>query len=52
MTEIEIKQMQDKIIAGLTLARRRLVEDAKKNDEELVIWRDGKVVRVKARDLK
>lgn len=52
MSEIEIQQMQDKIKAGILLARKRLVEKAKKNDDELVIWRNGKVVRIKAKDLK
>ncbi len=52
MSEVEIKQMQEKINAGILLARKRLVEKAKKEDGELVIVRDGKVVRVKARDLK
>ena len=52
MSEIEIQQMQDKIKAGILLARKRLVEKAKKNDDELVIWQDGKVVRIKAKDLK
>ena len=36
MSEIEIKQMQEKIDAGILLAQKR----------------DGKVVRIKARDLK
>lgn len=52
MSEIEIKQMQEKINAGILLARKRLVEKARKEDGELVVVRDGKVVRIKARDLK
>ena len=52
MSEIEIKQMQEKINAGLLLARKRLIEMTKKEDGELVVVRDGKVVRIKARDLK
>lgn len=52
MNEIEIKQMQEKINAGILLARKRLVEKARKEDGELVVVRDGKVVRIKARDLK
>ena len=52
MSEIEIKQMQEKINAGILLARKRLIEKTKKEDGELVIVRDGKVVRVKAKDLK
>ena len=52
MSEIEIKQMQEKINAGILLARKRLIEKTKKKDGELVGGRDGKVVRIKARDLK
>ena len=51
MSEIEIKQMQEKIDAGILLAQKRLIEKTKK-DGELVVVRDGKVVRIKARDLK
>lgn len=49
MSEIEIKQMQEKINAGILLARKRLIEKTKKEDGELVVVRDGKVVRIKAK---
>ena len=52
MSEIEIKQMQEKINAGILLDRKRLIEKTKKEDGELVIVRDGKVIRIKAKDLK
>ncbi len=52
MSEIEIKQMQEKINAGILLARKRLIEKTKNEDGELVVVRDGKVVRIKAKDLK
>ena len=52
MSEIEIKQMQEKIDAGILLAQNRLIEKTKQEDGELVVVRDGKVVRIKARDLK
>ena len=52
MSELEIKQMQEKIYAGILLARERLIEKTKKEDGELVVMRDGKVVRIKAKDLK
>lgn len=51
MSEIEIKQMQEKIKEGILLARKRLIEKTKKEDGELVIVRDGKVVRIKAKEL-
>ena len=34
------------------LARKRLIEKVKKEDGELVVVRDGKIVRLKAKDLK
>ena len=52
MSEMEIKQMQEKIDAGILLTQKRLIEKTKKEDGELVVVRDGKVVRIKARDLK
>lgn len=39
MSEIEIKQMQEKINAGILLARKRLIEKVKKEDGELVVVR-------------
>ncbi len=51
MSEIEIEQMQEKIDAGILLAQQRLKEKARKEDGELVIMRDGKVVHVKADEL-
>ncbi len=41
----------DEVLAGVRRAVEKVVEQAKRNDEELVIARDGKPVRVKARDL-
>ena len=52
MSEVEIKQMQEKIDAGILLAQKRLIEKVQKEDGELVVVRDGKVVRIKAKDLK
>ena len=43
MSEIEIKQLQEKINAGILLARKRLIEKTKKED--------GKVVCIKAQEL-
>ena len=48
MSEIEIKQMQEKINAGILLARKRLIEKVKKEDGELVVVRDGKIVSITA----
>ncbi|GAB3724342.1 hypothetical protein [Spirosoma lituiforme] len=39
------------VLAGVRRAVQKVVEQAKHNDQELVIARDGKPVRVRARDL-
>ena len=41
----------DELLAGVRRAVQKVIEQAKRNDEELVIERDGKIVYVKARDL-
>jgi hypothetical protein len=51
MNTVESDPLLEKITEGVKLAIHRLVEKTKKEDGELVISRNGKVVRVKARDL-
>ncbi len=45
-------EISDKITKGVALAIERLIEQTKKEDGELVVSKDGKVVRIKARNLK
>ncbi len=45
-------QLVDKITEGVKLSIKRLIERAKKEDGELVISKNGKVVRIKARELR
>ena len=52
MDKEEIEEMREKILKGIALAYERLVEQKKKEDGELVFSKDGKIVTVKARDLK
>ncbi len=52
MSKEESDQLTDKITEGVKLAIQRLIDRTKKEDGELVIYKDGKVVRIKARDLK
>lgn len=47
----EMKEVEQKILQGLELAFRRLVEEKKREDGELVFSKDGKIYKVKARDL-
>ena len=50
-TETKKEDMAEKIMQGFRLAHKRLIEKAKREDDSLVIERDGKPIRVKARDL-
>lgn len=52
MTRDEAILVGEKISRALELSFKRLVEKTKKEDGELLFSKDGKVVRVKARDLK
>lgn len=46
------KEISDKITQGVILAVDRLIEQTKKDDGDLVVSKNGKVVRIKARDIK
>ncbi|MBX2964701.1 MAG: hypothetical protein KF845_01055 [Cyclobacteriaceae bacterium] len=48
----QFQEVSEKITEGVILAVKRLIEKTKKEDGELVISKNGKIVRVKARDLK
>ena len=45
------KELSEKVLKGFRMAYKKLIEKAKRDDETLVIVRDGKIVHVKARDL-
>jgi hypothetical protein len=51
MTKEGVKDLRSKILQGIDLAYRKLLASKQKEDGELVISRNGKVVRVKAKDL-
>ena len=52
MTEEEVKEMRLKILQGIELSYNRLLISKQKEDGELVISDKGKIVEVKAKDLK
>ena len=52
MSRLETDQLVEKITQGVQLAIHRLIERTKKEDGELVFSKNGKIVRIKARDLK
>jgi len=51
MNKEDAKIMQDKIVKGVELAYKRLLFEKQKDDSELVFSHNGKIVKVKARDL-
>ncbi len=51
MTKENVIDLRSKIIRGIDLAYNRLLIAKQKEDGELVISRNGEIIRVKARDL-
>ena len=51
MTKDNVKDMRAKILNGIDLAYRRLLITKQKNNEDIVISKDGKIVHVKASEL-
>lgn len=51
MTKEEGEILRNKIKKGLEISYQRLVEKTKKEDGTLVFSKDGKIIRVRARDL-
>jgi GTP cyclohydrolase I len=45
------EELVEKIMEGLDKTYQKLLETAKRNNEELVILKDNKIVRVKPQDL-
>jgi hypothetical protein len=48
------KQIEDigvKLLKGLKLTHRNLIKEKKKNDGTLVFYKDGKIVKIKAKNL-
>ena len=51
MNKDEVKELRDKIIKGIDLAYDRMLITKQKDDSELVFSRNGKIVKIKAKDL-
>lgn len=45
------QQIIEKVTQGVMLAAKRLIEQRQKEDGHLIISKDGKVVKIKAREL-
>ena len=51
MTKEGIRDLRNNIMKGIELAFSRLVQAKQKEDGELVFSRNGKIVKIKAKDL-
>jgi len=51
MNKNKVKELRNKIIEGIDLAYDRLLTAKQKDDSELVFSRNGKIVKIKAKDL-
>jgi len=51
MNDKNIIELREKILKGIELAVEKLIEEKKKTDGELVFYKDGKIVFVKAKDM-
>ena len=46
MSEFELRELQERIDAGILLAQRRLIERTRRDNGDLVVVRDGKIVHL------
>ena len=46
MSEFEIRELIERIDAGILLAQRRLLERTRRNNDYLVVMRDGEIMHL------
>ena len=44
-------RLREKILKGIQISFEKLVKEKAKNDDELVFSEDGKIVRIKAKEI-
>jgi hypothetical protein len=49
--ENNVTVLRKNILKGIELAFQRLLEKKSKENGELIFWKDGHIIRVKAKDL-
>ena len=47
----DIDSLREKIFKGLQISFEKLVKEKARNDEELIFEENGKIVRIKAKDI-
>jgi hypothetical protein len=50
-SEKQFVDLENKIISGLKLTYKRLIEFKKQKKSHLVVQRDGKIIKIKAEEL-
>lgn len=51
MNKPEVEDIKIKILKGIDIAGKKLIEDKIREDGDVVISRDGKIMIIKAKDL-
>jgi hypothetical protein len=46
MSDFEIRELQERIDAGILLAQRRLIERTRRDNGDLVVVRDGQILHL------
>jgi hypothetical protein len=49
--ENNVNVLRTKILKGIELSFQRLIEKKSKENGELIFWKDGHIIRIKAKDL-
>ena len=44
--EIKKDILEEKLLKGLDLAYERMIAEKRKNQQKIVVWRDGKIVTI------
>jgi hypothetical protein len=52
MTKAKIIELQNKIVEGLKISAKKLIEDKKKINGKIVIYKEGKIQVINAVDIK
>ena len=45
-TNTERKLFREKLLKGLSLAYERMIAEKRKNQQKIVVWKDGKIVTI------
>ena len=52
MTKDKIKELQHKIVEGLKVFSKKMIENKKKTNGKIVVFADGKIQTINAVDIK